>query len=457
MNHTRSPLLSRDAGADPFIQRWRFVAGCYLFAAGLLWSLSYCFLSAGGLADRRGTPLGGDFVMFYAAGEAVLMSEQETLYDDARNQRRTSALIPGLPLDQSWPYRYPPCVAQVMAPFARFPYPIAFALFTTGSWLCLVGSVQLLWRWLGALSTVREKPPLNGRTLGLICLAWPVTLETLLGGQLSCVALLLVVASLDALRKDRPLRAGLMLGLSIYKPNVLAWFILGAAVRYPRLLLGACLSGIGVVTISSLGFGLEPWLDYAQLGARLATQNWAIETPYWKVQGLVPVFAALFGTHARQFVLGVGACLALGLGCMWRRAPRESTPVWIASLLLVNTFFNPYPPIYDLMLLLPAAAMYWWTRMGTRCDPSPRATERWSSHDVLWGLFFFGPHLSQSLARGIGWQVFPVLVCGIWLFGSACYADVPSRDRKSRPQPAWPKAIIRWAHTFFIASRAGVR
>jgi hypothetical protein len=346
--------------------------------------------------------------MFYLGGEFVAAGETTKLYDLAEHHQRYRQLFPQSGNDDLLPYRYPPFVAAMLVPLAMLPFAWSWLIFTLGS--CLAGYVG--WRSLQAL-----QPPTTdfGAAVGIALCGWPVALEVLIGGQASLFALAIAASGLWFLSQQRFVAAGAILGLACYKPNVLAFFLLGCVLRHPRVLLGlvpmvALLAGISWLTV-----GWEGCLTYANLGQSLMQQRWDVPTPYWKVHGL-----AAWGELC---IPGWGKILAVAIGLIavgvWqgRKLPQQSaagTAAWqqdFALLLSINTLCNPYPPIYDLVLL---AIPLYLTAQRLSADHKPLLLT------LATAVFFFGPHLSQSLSWSLHVQLFtlPLLAWVGWQFVS---------------------------------------
>ena len=91
-------------------------------------------------------------------------------------------------------------------------------------------------------------------------------------------------------------------------------------------------------------------------------------------------------------------------------------PIWFAALISINTLFNAYTPIYDLVLLLLGAVLtveHLVQRYG------PNVSRTLIAAQVLLAIFYFGPHLSQALARSTGAQPFGIVLAAvaIWQAG----------------------------------------
>ncbi|MEM7314936.1 MAG: glycosyltransferase family 87 protein, partial [Planctomycetota bacterium] len=169
----------RDAG-----NRFRFASVCILTLGIAGWLLS--FVPYDDLLDKSGTPLGGDFVMLYVAGQTMAEGQAATLYDDALNQSRSSAIFPTMDPTLSWPFRYPPTVATVMSPLSRLPFVVSFfCFFGIQVWL-LTLSIYLL---RGSCECLRDHSIWIWPMIGA-----PLVVETLVGGQSSMLGLVCVSA-----------------------------------------------------------------------------------------------------------------------------------------------------------------------------------------------------------------------------------------------------------------------
>ncbi len=353
------------------------------------------------LVDRSGTPLGGDYVMLYVAGQVVADGAADSLYDDASNQRRSSQLFSGMNPRESWPYRSSPTVAAVMLPLSQLPLTWSFVLFTLIQLSLLSVSMWLLGRDYSVLHQRR------GWLWAIV--GSPLVLESLIGGQSSLLALACIVGFLHFLRRDNYLIAGVLLAVTLYKPNVAALLIVAALIVHPRLLRGflpTMAIGLGVALLTTGASGV---VKYIQLATQLASSQWSLETPFWKVHGLAPSFQSVWPEHGKLACVAVGLLISLLVAWQWR-AHRLPELLAVALLLCCNALFNPYVPIYDLVLLELALVLI--------CQVAYSGQLKLQSPVFLqWGalLLFVGPHLSQVFARPLGWNPFPMLLVGAFI------------------------------------------
>jgi hypothetical protein len=386
-------------------ERIRFVAVVMLLI--FLGGWSCWFYPFDDLLDRSGTPLGADFAMFYVAGQVVLDGAGDQLYEQAVHQQRLQQLFPAIDERFALPFRYPPFVAVLMAPLAALPYPAAYAAFLGMSCAAWYAAMRLLFRQLSQLQ------PAWRETLICCIIGWPVVLETLIGGQASMFALLIVTLVYVLLRNQRIVLAGAVLALAAYKPNVLALLALGCLARYPKMWRGFMPVAAGCLLLSLVPDGWRVLSGYCQLTASLALGSWDIATPFWKVHGLAPWITLLLPEGGRACGWLLGSVAAAGLAVWYRRSHAGNNcpePIWFATLISVNVLFNPYTPIYDLVLLMIGVLL---TAEHLAARHGPSIGKHLVAAQILIATVYFGPHLSQVIAKVTGAQPFALALAAI--------------------------------------------
>lgn len=402
----------------------------------LLGSLLY-FLPFDDLIDRGGVPLGGDFPTYYIAGSMAVEGNLEQLYDVGEHQRRIRQLFPGINPLYCLPYRYPPMVAALMAPWGLLSYPLASSLFTLASVLLVLGSIALLIRITG-LSQTRWRA-----TVWWGAATAPVVLEPIIGGQMSPVAMMIVAATAALLHGGRQAAAGAVLALSLYKPNVLVLFGAVCVLRYPRMLLGAVPVGMLWLAANVMVVGVEGTLDYFRLGSRLALEEWSIQAPAHKLHGLAGWWHFFTPGRERELTLALGAVAACWLAIRWRRGVDNGATFWMAlSLALsVNALGNPYVPIYDLSLLAPAGLMM---AAGLIDRYGDELHGKLAAAQALLAVVYFGPHLSQAAAVAWHVQLFPLALAAL-----ACWQ---ARELTRASAAPLPSPMGQGSKTTFVAA-----
>lgn len=342
-------------------------------------------LSGPGLLDRGGNPVGGDFVTFWAAGSLWLQGNALSAWDlDLIHLAESAALGVELPADAAYGWFYPPPAMLGAGALALLPYGLSLAL-----WLLASVAVTVL--------VCRAIRP-DAMSLGLV-LAFPGLFQNLIHGQNGCLTLGLLGGGL-LLLKSRPVLAGALLGLMVYKPHLLP--VVGLALlcgRQWRALLGMSLSTGAVCGLSLAVLGVEAWQAFAA-GLPLALSIVDHAGPEWwskmpstasamRLVG-VPVEAARWANH----LVAAGALTAVAW--LWIRdapAPRRYAAVVLAALMA-----TPYVFHYDLVVLL--LPLLWLAP--------------WRGHSrALAALTWLSPVLLLLIARLTGLQLGPVMLVGL--------------------------------------------
>lgn len=353
-----------------------------------------------------GRALGSDFVQFYAAGKLVNQHQPALIYDIPEFTRLQHEIVPEMDPTQMLVFGYPPVVSELFRPLALLPYRWAYC-----AWLMFSLTVYASGLWLLFRTLIRES---YRRTAFLLALSAPMyTLETWIGGQLSVIGFLAVVLFICCFEKRWPLLAGLALGLATYKPSLVA---IPAAV----MILGGCwrmLAGLGsssaLIILASMttagvnGFWL--WITRLRVFSAYATSNEPIlrRTKYVDLNSFFTVL--LGGSSVERGIATIATSAAfLILAWNWWRSRHQSHEVqrylWAATLTW-TMMINIYVPVYDTILLVPAAALVARSQAG-RGLPQQMAMQIWLM--ALWLV----PWLTQSWADYVRLQILTMVLAG---------------------------------------------
>ncbi|MCY7340068.1 MAG: DUF2029 domain-containing protein, partial [Sphingomonas bacterium] len=264
------------------------------------------------------------------AGVQIALTDPARLYDFEAVTRLQEPFFGPL---GTRPFVYPPSALLWLMPFVWLPLAPAMIAFVGLSGL-------LLWRasrGIGASAAVMLAPP--------------VVLAALVG-QTSFLVGGLALAGLVRLRKDA-IGAGILLGLAAtIKPTllILAPFALLAGGHY-RALMAAGLSGLAVILVSILGFGLDPWLAWLEAIPRFQALFMAEEA---LVRTAVTPFALAvrFGFASPLVLVLCGGVALIAVMLVFRRC--EDVAVRSVALLGGALIAAPYAMNYELALLAPA-------------------------------------------------------------------------------------------------------
>ena len=351
------------------------------FAAALAWIA----LSPGGL-DRKGTPIGADFVGFYTASRLALVGRPDLAYDVSAHWAAQKALF-GAKVGYT-AFFYPPTCLLLCLPLALGSYFSSLA-----AWLATTGYAYyrvLRGYWLG----------LGPASL----LAFPAVFVNAAHGQNGFLSAALIGGGLLVMDR-RPALAGLLFGAMAFKPHLALMlpFALVFARRWTTLAVAATATG-GFCALSFLVFGAPAWNGFF---ADSAFARSALENNLVGNEKMQSVFAAVRLAHGSlglawglQGAAALGAVAALfSLQRFAFRAPGEAPAVVCAGLLA-----TPFLLDYDLTLL--AIPLAWLLGEGLRAGFLP-------FEKALLTMAFLLPLVSRVAAGALGLPLAPLTIIAI--------------------------------------------
>jgi hypothetical protein len=331
-------------------ERIRMVAIAVLVAsvAGFL----YLVVTANGLVDLQGRPLGTDFSDVYAAGSYVLEGNPDAPFDPARQHEREQQIFGAATPFYGW--HYPPFFLFIAGALALMPYGLALAV-----WQALTFGLYLL-AIRGILSSSRPDPAAIGawRTDWLLlAVAFPAVLVNVGHGQNGFLTAALLGMALVQLDR-RPVIAGILFGLLAYKPQfgLMIPFVLAASGRW-RTFAAAAAAVAALTVATTIAFGPHVWQAF--LDSTRFTRVVALEqgdTGWYKIQSVF-AWARMWGAPI-SLAYAVQGAVVVALGAalvrLWRGA--APYPPKGAALCLAAILATPYTFDYDMMVLAPAIA-----------------------------------------------------------------------------------------------------
>jgi len=326
-------------------------------ARARLWALAVLVASAGGLVyliatsdgliDYQGRPLGTDFASFYAAGTYVLEGKASAPFDQAAHYARQQALFGAATPYYGW--LYPPFFLFIAGALALMPYLLALIVWQGATFALYLLAIRTI------VHTVPEASA--NRLWLLLAAAYPAVFVNLGHGQNGFLTAALFAAALVTLER-RPVIAGVLFGLLVYKPQfgVLIPLALLASGRWRTIMAaGVTIAVLALATFAT--FGPEVW------GAFLASSKVArtvlLESGDVGWHKLVSVLSwvRMWGgsVNAGYAIHGLVALIvAAALVWLWRSpAPY---PLKAAGLSVAAIVTALHSHDYDLMLLAPALA-----------------------------------------------------------------------------------------------------
>jgi hypothetical protein len=372
--------LARDvlrSGAWLTRERIQLVALAILFVS--IVGLSYLLVTAHGVVDMQGRPLGTDFSSFYAAGTYVLDGNPEAPFDLARQHAREQMIFGASTPFYGW--LYPPFFLFIAAALALLPYGAALAAWqavTLGLYLLAIRAIlspSLQWgegRGQAAQNYQSGSEPSHSTAFGvadlsplrrgewlLLALAFPAVLINIGHGQNGFLTAALLGGALAMLDR-RPLIAVILFGLLAYKPQfgLMIPIALAASGRW-RTFAAAATAVAVLVVASTTAFGPHVWQAF--FDSTHFTRVVVLEQgdPGWHKMQSVFAWARMWGAsiplaYTLQGTLVVG--LIAALIWLWRGAAAYRLKA--AALCLATILATPFTFDYDMMVLAPAIAFF---------------------------------------------------------------------------------------------------
>jgi hypothetical protein len=306
------------------------------------------------------------------------------------------------PADPSVDYRqfaYPAFTELLLWPTASLEFPqlrVVLAL------LLSILTALSLWLWLRALNW--RIHPLWFAVLAMLALCNYQVLEALFAEQPGLIVGFSLASAALAIRRNRLLLAGVLLGLTLIKPQMtllaLVYLVLWSLSDRRRIRLF-----VGLIGVTALLFAASLWIWPRWLG------QWGRVLLGYHRYATPPLITVLLGSGLGPYIgpVAIVALLGVGAGLAWknRRASHESLNFWLTlSLLLAITSVTLLPgqAIYDHVILLPGIFLllrYW--RMLREAGRLPRTLLAIGALILFWpwasalGLILMRPWLSREV------------------------------------------------------------
>jgi hypothetical protein len=338
--------------------------------------------------------LDNDLTLVYIGARIGLEHGWSHIYNLELQHQLFSQLRPAAPFNDGERFLSPPPVAWLLVPLTMLG-----AAGTTYVWLA-TSLLALVAAWSIAAPGDGRK-----RLLWLVfALAWYPVQYSISLAQPDVIVLLAAVACWRLAEQDRPYLAGVVLGLSVLKPQLVLVLplVLLAAGRWR--IAGAWAATMSVLAlVSLLVIGQQGLGDYRSL---LAEAQHVTNNRYF-----TPAF--VFGAGPLTLVVQ-GVVLVIGLAGAY--VNRGSSLARLFALGLVTTTLSAtYWHLQDYAMLLGAAWLFWR-------DPAPAWQRGWLLVVVI------GGELAWPLTP------LPILIgLAVWL---VCLALPPARSAQRAPAPA---------------------
>ena len=320
-------------------------------ALGLTAALLFFFVI---LSAKFMDPRGFDFACFYSGGLIIREGNASRLYDlgeQARIERerlnRNNFLVDN----------HPPFEALLFAALAILPYVKAYVLWGAINVLLWMFSQYLLWR--------HTPISLHSHLCFLLCFLFFPFWFALIIGHTTVLLLFLFTVTFVSLQRGQDFRAGVFLGLGLFKFPVVLPFALICFLRSKwKLTAGftAAASFLGVLSVIAVGpTGVRSYVNLLIDIIYNPNKPAYISMRAWKqMPTLRGFFAAILTGRLVPLQIGVLVAVTTALisymAWRWRQQDRHpggsSLALMFAAALTVSVVTAPHLYIYDLTLML---------------------------------------------------------------------------------------------------------
>ncbi|MBI5113880.1 MAG: DUF2029 domain-containing protein [Rhodovulum sp.] len=337
---------------------WLTRARVRLWATALLGfstvALMVVAATSDGWTDWQGRPLGTDFSCFWTAGLLVLDGRPALAFDPATLHGLLRAIFG--PDTAFYGWLYPPPFLLVAGLLALMPYPVALGLWLATTLALYLVALRALLRAASADGAAPATAP--DPLWLLLALAFPAVFVTAGHGQNGFLTAALFAGALAVIDR-RPLLAGVLFGLLVYKPQfgLLIPVALVAGGRW-RAVAAVAVTVAGLALLTLAAFGTEPWRAFLEGSGAVRTEVLEAGSAGWhKLHGVFAWTRMWGGAVPLAYALHGAVALVVGGAVAW--IWRAGLPLSLrAAALLIGAFVvAPHSHDYDLMLLAPALAM----------------------------------------------------------------------------------------------------
>ncbi len=313
-------------------------------------AIVFLCLTAHGLNDAQGRPLGSDFSNVYAAGVEANAGHAAWAFDPAKHIATEKAIFGAKTPFYGW--HYPPFFLLIAAPLAHMSYLPALLVWQVASFALYLGGIWLLLRKSAAHGIAHRW------TWLLPAVAFPAVFANLLAGHNGFLTAAILAGALACLNSN-VIISGVLFGLLAYKPQfaILIPLVLIATQRW-RTLISAAATTATLAAFCTLLFGPEIW--HAFFAFAPFTQRVVLEqgnAGFYKIESVFAWVRMWGGSVSLAYALQSGITLTVAAALVWLWRGQASREIKGATLCIAAIVATPYSLDYDLMALAPAIAL----------------------------------------------------------------------------------------------------
>lgn len=357
------------------------------------------------LETRAATTKGTDYFYYYCVSHLVAIGHGHDIYSLAVLGHVERALASPVRVPHGViPNVYPPFFALALTPLAALPYALGYCVWLVINCLCLAWS---LWKLEGLLQLTGRR---RVATRAAALLFLPV-IVALLNGQVSIILLAAFTGCWLSLRSGHDGRAGILLALTLIKPQFALPFLLVLLIGQRWRALMSFLAGalaIALVPIPVLG----PASLTQYVHALQQATTWGANVGGFQpsVNRSFAGFTSLLMPHGPATVLALLLDAAALCALAWVAVRNADIDLPFALGIVVALLASQHVLIHDLSLLILAGAIAWSLR-----DRGPYRVAWWMAavYLTVYAGFF--------LARPTHVQIPTLALCamGVWLLRCA--------------------------------------
>ncbi len=335
----------------------------------------------------------------YSAAFMLRIGASGKIYDHESTQSFQDRLVSQK--DETLTFDRPAYEALLFVPFSFLPYRSAYIAFFVLNLVFLGLAIWLLRPYLGKLAEVWIWAP-----CAVFLCFFPVVIA-LIQGEDSIVLLALLVASAVCFYQNRDLRAGSLLGLTLFQPQfsipIALLFLLW---RRWRILAGFCVVAVGDLLVSAWLTGPAGFKIYLQL--LLHSRNPRLGWPSEPIRGLaftagIPDLRCLLNALASHFLSSTSLTLLLVCFSILLVLWAATKPANFALAILVAVLVSTCGRLSDAAILVVPIAMVLDSRLATTSG----RLRLWSRNVVCF--LFAAPSMLFLVGGGYCWLALPML------------------------------------------------
>jgi hypothetical protein len=361
--------------------RLRFLAIGWIViaAAGYLWDLAS--KTQARLTNGAGFAFGDDFINYWSGAWLAWHGRSGEIYDWMAFHVFQQAVVG--PAIQLYHYGYPPVLLVLTAPLAAIPYVPAVGLWLVSSWYAFYRALRL---------TAIEHAM-------LLSLATPALLLNATTGQNGAWTAALLGGGLTLLDR-RPVLAGILFGLLIYKPHLgIMLPVALVAGRCWRAIAAAANTAGVLVGLSVLLFGWDLWGAF--LNRVLILRRVILEDGDYHRMLSVFVFGRRLGLGVdAAYALQAASAIAAATMVAWAWWKKAGLELRNALVVLGTCLATPYLQDYDLVVGTFVAV--WLMLARDQLQISPRSLQMLQGLILTLPLPIFAAAFSKLTGYSIG-------------------------------------------------------